>query len=163
MVKILGAVMTGAACGCFGFKLSLSMKTRVKSLADIAASLEMLESEISFSVNKLKKAFARADRNGLFTSAADNMEENGIDRAWTEAVDKNKSRLCLTSADSDILLMLGKNIGRTDAEDQIKNIKYIKAMVKEREKQAQSDYDRFGKLYRSGGVLIGLMIIIILI
>ena len=57
----------------------------------------------------------------------------------------------------------GKNIGKTDADDQIKNIKYIKTMIKEQEKQASGEYSRFGKLYRSGGVLVGLMIVIILI
>lgn len=35
-------------------------------------------------------------------------------------------------------MTLGKNIGRTDTDDQIKNIKYIKSMIAEQEKQAQS-------------------------
>ena len=81
MVKVIGAVMTGFACGYFGFRLSMALKTRVKSLADIRTSLEMLESEINFSVNKLKKAFMRVDRNGLFTAAAEAMEEKGAKTA----------------------------------------------------------------------------------
>lgn len=163
MVRILGAVMVGAACGYFGFRMSLSLKKRTKSLADIAASLEMLESEINFGANKLKKAFMRVDRNGLFTAAAQGIEEKGIKNAWSDAVNMSKTSLCLTDADSDILLMLGKNIGKTDTEDQIKNIKYIKTMINGQEKQAVSEYDRFGKLYRSGGILVGLMLVIILI
>lgn len=163
MVKIIGAVMTGFACGYLGFRMNMTLKIRVKSLADIAASLEMLESEINFSVNKLKKAFFRIDRNGFFTSAAEYMEENGIKKAWEKAVNENKSRLCLTDADCEILLTLGSSIGRTDTEDQLKNIGYAKTMITMQEKQAQSDYGRMGKLYRSGGILAGLMLVIILI
>ena len=100
MVKVIGAVRTGFACGYFGFRLSMTVKTRVISLSD---------------------------------------------------------------ADSDILLMLGKNIGKTDTDDQLKNIRYIKTMIGEQEKQAQGEYSRFGKLYQSGGVLVGLMLVIILI
>ncbi|MCI8403565.1 MAG: hypothetical protein HFE49_01550 [Clostridia bacterium] len=163
MVKIFGAVMTGFACGYFGFRMSMTLKTRLKNLGDIAASLEMLESEIVFSVNKLKKAFLSIDRNGLFTLAAEDMEDKGIGKAWAAAVNGIKSRLCLTEADSDILLMLGRSIGKTDTDDQIKNIKYIKSLIKEQEKQAREEYGRFGRIYRSGGVLAGLMLIILLI
>ncbi len=163
MVKVIGAVMTGFACGYFGFRLSMALRTRAKSLADIRTSLEMLESEINFSVNKLKKAFIRADRNGLFAAAAEGMEDKGIKIAWRDAVYASKSKLCLSDADNDILLMLGKNIGKTDTDDQLKNIRYIKTMIGEQEKQAQGEYSRFGRLYSSGGVLVGLMLVIILI
>lgn len=163
MVKVIGAIMTGFACGYFGFRLSMTLRTRAKSLADIRTSLEMLESEINFSVNKLKKAFMRVDRNGIFTAAAETMEEKGVKSAWNDAVGASKGKLCLSDADCDILLMLGKNIGKTDTDDQLKNIRYIKSMIGEQEKQAQSEYNRFGKLYSSGGVLVGLMLVIILI
>lgn len=163
MVKIFGAVMTGFACGYFGFRMSMTLKTRLKSLSDIAVSLEMLESEIAFSINKLKKAFVRIDRNGLFTLASNVMEEKGAGKAWSEAVNNTREKLCLTEADSDILLMLGKSIGKSDTEDQIKNIRYVKNLIKDQEKQAGEEYSRFGKLYRSGGVLVGLMLIILLI
>ena len=73
------------------------------------------------------------------------------------------TKLSLKDADKDILMTLGKNIGRTDTDDQIKNIKYIKSMIAEQEKQAQSEYSCFGKMYRNGGVLVGLLIVIMLI
>ena len=50
MVKILGAIMTGFACGYLGFKISFAMKIRAESLNNIITSLEMLESEIHLCV-----------------------------------------------------------------------------------------------------------------
>ena len=163
MVKILGAIMTGFACGYLGLKISYAMKIRAESLNNIITSLEMLESEINFSMNKLKQAFIRVDKCGLFKFAAENMDEKGVKTAWTNAVNECSTKLALKDADKDILMTLGKNIGRTDTDDQIKNIKYIKSMIAEQEKQAQSEYRHFGKMYRNGGVLVGLLIVIMLI
>ena len=163
MIKVIGAVMTGFACAYFGIRLSASMKTRAQSLSDIRASLELLESEINFSVNKLKNAFIRIDRNGLFTLAAKNINENGAKKSGEDAVSAMQSKLCLSGADVDVLKMFGQNIGKTDADDQLKNIRYIKTLISEQEKQAIAEYGRFGKLYRSGGVLAGLLVVIILI
>lgn len=163
MVKLMGAVMTGFACAYFGFKLSLSLKKRIASLTDICTSLEMLESEISFTADKLKRAFLRVDRNGLFTSAAEEIEDKGIKKAWNNAVSKSQKRLCLTDADCNAVCMLGETIGKTDLDNQIKHIKYVKSAVMSQRDGAQAEYNRFGRVYRSGGVLIGLMIIIVLL
>lgn len=163
MVKIIGASMTAFAFGYLGFNISMSLKNRMTSLFDIVFSLEMLESEINFSVNKLKKAFERADRNGLFKSAAENIDSKGIKKAWQNSVEEHSDRLCLTNSDKDILIMLGNNLGMTDTDDQIKNIKYIKTMLTAQAKQAESEYNRLGKMYRSGGILCGLMAVIILV
>lgn len=163
MVKILGAIMIGFACGYLGLKISFSMKKRAESLNYIITSLEMLESEINFSMNKLKQSFIRVDKCGIFKVAAENLDEKGIKTAWENAVKECSTELSLKEADTEILMTLGKNIGRTDTDNQIKNIKYIKSMIAEQEKQAQSEYRRFGKMYRNGGVLVGLMLVVILL
>ena len=103
------------------------------------------------------------DPHRVQVATAENMDEKGVKTAWTNAVNECSTKLSLKDADKDILMTLGKNIGRTDTDDQIKNIKYIKSMIAEQEKQAQSEYSRFGKMYRNGGVLVGLLIVIMLI
>ena len=163
MVKILGAVMTGFACGYLGFKISFAMKIRAESLNNIITSLEMLESEINFSMNKLKQAFMRVDKCGLFKFAAENMDEKGVKTAWTNAVNECSTKLSLKDADKDILMTLGKNIGRTDTDDQIKNIQYIPRRSAEPENPPPRDSRRVGNMYRPGGVLVGLLIVIMLI
>lgn len=163
MIKLMGAVMVGASCGYFGFRMSMSLKRRMENLSDIAVSLELLESEISFGQSRLTRAFERVDRNGLFKSAASRIEELGINKAWRAAVEENRTKMCLTDSDADTLLMLGKNLGKTDTDDQLKHIKYIKTIIEGLSREAREEYKRLGKMYRSGGVLAGLMLIIILI
>lgn len=90
--------MTGFACGYLGFKISFAMKIRAESLNNIITSLEMLESEINFSMNKLKQAFMRVDKCGLFKFAAENMDEKGVKTAWTNAVNECSTKLSLKDA-----------------------------------------------------------------
>lgn len=163
MIKLMGAVMVGASCGYFGFRMSMSLKRRMENLSDIAVSLELLESEISFGQSRLTRAFERVDRNGLFKLAASRIEELGINKAWRAAVEESRTKMCLTDSDADTLLMLGKNLGKTDTDDQLKHIKYIKKIIEGLSREAREEYKRLGKMYRSGGVLAGLMLIIILI
>lgn len=162
MVKLIGAVMTGFACGYFGFRLRMTLKTRMVSLANIVTSLETLESEINFSVNKLKKALVRADTNGLFALAAEKTDALGAEKAWSEAVREMSGKLCLTGADCDALNLLGRSLGKTDRGDQIKNIRYVKSLADAQRRAAETEYAKYGKLYSSGGVLVGAFIVIAL-
>ena len=163
MVKLIGAVMTGFACGYFGFRLRMNLKTRLVSLTNILTSLEALESEISFSVNKLKKALKRADTNGLFALAAEKTEKMGAEKAWKEAVREMAGKLCLCGADCDALNLLAASLGKTDCGDQIKNIRYVKSLVTAQRSQAETEYTKYGKLYSSGGLLVGAFVVIVLI
>ena len=71
-------------------------------------------------------------------------------------------KLCLTSADCDALNLLGKSLGKTDRSDQIKNIRYVKSLADAQRRTAETEYAKYGKLYSSGGVLVGAFIVIAL-
>ena len=163
MVKLLGAVMTGGACAYLGIRIRMTLRTREKTLAALITSLEMLESEISFSVNRLKKALKSSDRTGIFTLAADKIGEMTAGEALAFAVESGKTRLCLTGADCEAILTLAPTLGKTDCAEQIKSIRYVKSLISQLHKTAQSDSARLGKLYALGGVLVGLFIVIVLI
>lgn len=162
MVKTAGAVMAGFACAYFGFKQRLTLKKRAVSLMDIHTSLEALENEISFSVNRLAKAFIAADRNGIFTLAAENIESLGAGAAWIKAVRDMQDKLCLTDADCGALLELAQGLGKTDREGQIKNIRYVKSLVAAQQAAAETEYSRRAKLLSGGGMLIGAAVVIVL-
>lgn len=162
MMGVIGAVMSGAACGYFGIRMRLNLKTRCQSLSDIYESLEALEGEIRFGMNRLKRAFEIADRNGLFLEAAANIECDGARRAWSDAVMSMQDRLRLADADVSALLSLGSSIGKTDSEGQITSIRYVKSLIASQLEAAKEDYGRRAKLYSSGGFLIGALVVLAL-
>lgn len=128
-IRIIGAVMIFSVSTYLGFSFADRLKKRYVYLRNILTSLNLLETEIGFGVSKLKQAFLTidksADTRGLFKTAADNLEDVGIKQAWRGAVYEKRQELYLTDADADALNALGAQLGMTDVENQIKNIKYV--------------------------------------
>lgn len=166
-MKIIGAVMVFAVCAYSGFALSSRLRKRRTYLQNMCQALNLLETEISFGGSRLKQAFIKIDRaidtRGLFKSAADLLEELGIKRAWKEAVLEKSGELRLNGEDADALALLGERLGMTDTADQVKNIVYTRRRIEGCLSAAEGEYDKLGRLYRSGGILTGLFLVLILI
>lgn len=165
LLKLIGAIMICAACTYMGIRKSNELRGRYKSLKNIETALGYLETEISFSSNDLKHAFMNIDKNadtkGLFRDASEKIEEFGIKKAWAYAV--MKSTMPLLNADRELILMLSAKLGMTDTKNQLKHIGYIKELVNAQSVSAENEYNRLGRIYRGGGVLAGIFIILIIV
>lgn len=165
-MKLIGAVIIFAVCAYAGFAFSDRMKKRCVYLMNICEALNLLETEITFRGSRLKQAFIKIDKasdtRGLFKTAADNMESKGIKRAWREAAKEKSGELRFNETDTEALALLGERLGMTDTEDQIKNIIYARKRLEDNLKGAKEEYAKLGRLYRSGGILAGLFLILIL-
>lgn len=165
LIKLIGASIIFTACTYGGLRKSGDLKARYDALCGIAAALLQLETEISFCANDLKRAFLNIDKNtrthGLFRDAAEHLEEYGIKKAWAYAVMKNPAPM--TDDDRELVLMLASKLGMTDTKNQLKHIGFMKELVNARSAAAKNEYDRLGKIYRSGGLLAGLFIILVII
>lgn len=165
MLKIAGAVMICAACTYMGLKKSTELKNREKSLKSIHTALGHLETEIGFTANNLKRAFLNIEKSaelkGLFADAAERIENFGIKKAWTYAV--MNSKLTLLESDRELLLMLGTRLGMTDTKNQLKHIGYMRELISAQAGSAEAEYRRLGSIYRGGGVLLGLFIVLLIV
>lgn len=163
MITLFGGVMIFFACLYMGLKLRHGLYRRNKSLKEIISSLEALEGEIGFGQNKLKKALVAADKNGMFTFAADNIEDYGVYKAIKKAVDKYRLKLCLREADTEPICNLALTLGKGDGNEELKNITYAKKLLRGQQRDAEENCHRLGKLYGVGGALIGALIVLLLI
>lgn len=165
-IKILGAVMIFSSGVILGYGKAYVLAQRERSLININSAFGILESEIVFSQNKLKTAFERIAQisscGRLFLSAAEKMEESSACDAWIYATEKEKHSLCLTQKDAEILKMLANELGRSDKEQQIKNIRHVSALLKAAAEEAHNEYAISAKMYRSGGICVGLFLAVLL-
>lgn len=165
-MKLIGAVIIFAVCVYAGFSMSDRLKKRCVYLKNICEALNLLETEINFGKSRLKQAFMKIDKScdtrGLFKTAADSMEETGIKKAWRHAVEDKQAELRFGDDDAHTLALLGERLGMTDTEDQIKNIVYTRRRLEGSLTRAEEEYTKFGRLYRNGGILAGLFLILIL-
>ena len=133
---------------------------------NIRTALTALESEIVFSSYYLKHALLNIEKicecGGFFAEAAENIEEMGVAKAWKKAVLDSRKNLGLKESDAEILVGFGENLGRTDREQQTKNIKHLQVLLERAQHEADEDYQRSARLYRSMGILGGIFIAVIL-
>lgn len=166
-MRLAGAAAVFASCAVMGFSLSDRLKKRVGYLGNIIEALSLLETEIAFGRSRVKEAFLRVDAacdtRRLFKAAAEKMEKDGIKKAWRGAVEEKRDELRLTDADAEAVMSLGERLGMTDTENQIKNIRYVKGRLEPLLKEAEGEYGQAGRLYRGGGILAGLFLILILL
>lgn len=163
MLRIIGAAMIIFAGSMIGFLKSDRLKKREECIDRIISGLNLLETDISYGKTDLYGALfaiGEAHNIGMFKTMAKNLSKDGIKGATRLALEKEEF---LLQRDKAPIFTLGDNLGQTDSKTQSGAIKRAVLSLSEGKKNAQEEYARLGKLYRSCGVLGGILGAIILI
>ena len=163
MHRIVGAAMIILAGSLLGFLKADSLKRRVQNINRIISGLNLLETEISYERKNLKPVlFSIGERLRIdfFKRMSEEIDKNGIRKALKIALSEEED---LLEEDKATILDLGENLGMTDRDSQVIAIKRAVSGLCEAKKQAETEYERLGRLYRSTGVLGGILVAIILI
>lgn len=164
--KLFGAVLiilSAALCGIFYSQLPMR---RYKNLIAVASCLEILENEIDFSADAIDEIFNRISRltgiDCIFKTAADMGREISAGERWKRAVERDREALCLKKEDCEIIKLLAAELGTTGKDGQIKSIRHVRALLDKQIIEAEEDYKKSAKLYRSLGIAGGIFIAILL-
>lgn len=164
MNKFIGAFMVAIVCTYFGFSQSDRLKKRKDFLAAFLNALSFLETEICFGRYDLKSIFKRIDDKklfGLYTDCAEYISKLGIKKAWKNSV--NSVSGYLKPSDADAVLSLAAELGMSDVEGQKNAIKRTSQLITQCADNAEEEYARLGRVYRSCGVLAGIFVMIIFV
>ncbi len=168
--KLIGSVLIVLATTLIGFSYATALEKRRRSLVDFQTALTMLESEITFAASPLDVAFDRISKNiaspvGAFFSELVSKtvsQELPLQKIWTDTLDSHVKQLNLTQPDMQILLAFAAQMGKTDRENQIKNICHTLAQLKTQTELAGQVCNKNKRMYQSFGVLSGILIAILL-
>ncbi len=161
-MRLIGAVLIFAAIAWCGMRASLALKQRREFLEGFITALELLKSEIAFSVSDLKSAFENvAGISGarIFMLLAEYVEGEGINSACEKAVEISR----LTGEEAQLISLLASKLGKTDVQGQLRHIEYVAGIANELRKKALQNYEKSGVLYRRGAILIGIFAVLLLI
>ncbi|MCK9267184.1 MAG: sporulation protein, partial [Alkaliphilus sp.] len=86
-----------------------------------------------------------------------------FDEIWYSAVTQEAGHTCLNGEDIDLLLSLGKNLGISNCEDQMKHIRLIREEFKRHYELALIEQNKNTKLFKNLGFLLGMTIVIIVL
>lgn len=149
-----------------GFFKSKKFSNRVKNLKDFKSSLNVFRSKIEFTYEPIKDIFLEIskvvyqDNENIFKSFCESQEKD-VSVAWNEAV--QNSKLDLKQDDKDVFILLGKMLGKTDKTGQISQIDLVDNFLDKQISDSEEEKRKNEKLYKTLGVISGLVIAIILV
>lgn len=172
MIKLLGAVLILFAGTMIGFQQAARFVERPRQLRQLSHSLQRLETEIGFGHTPLPEALERtADAASepiasLLREAAAGIwktEELSFRESWEQAVELHWGATSMRNNEKQVLLRLGSTLGISDKEDQKKHLRLALNQLKAEEDAAREDQSRYEKMWKSLGILIAVLIVILMV
>ena len=151
-----------------GIIIAEQYKKRVDELKEIKKAFNILENKIRYTCEPIPDIFLEISKSinnnvsEIFKHSATQMLNNeNSNIAWINATSNSKTSL--KNEDLEVIKGLGKLLGKTDVEGQISQIKLTNTFLEEQIENAETEYLKNAKLYKTLGVVGGIALVIILI
>ena len=171
-LKLIGAVIIICGCGYTGLKIAADYQKRADTLRMLQNGLNLLETEISYSLTPLPLALQRVgdklnrETRVIFTRAAEIMQAKdgcAVSEAWEAGIKTLAGSVPVSAEEMSILEHFGKGLGKSAREEQIKNIALAREQLRMAEKNAIAALEKNKKMYQYTGFCFGLVIVLLLV
>lgn len=168
-VLCLFIILAGVGIGQLKAK---SYDNRVYHLQELITTLKVLESEMKYRLDPLPNLFLRVSKiksgmSGALLETAGMLLKNQAGRdlpdCWLEAVETAYLESALNKEDKRIIADLGIELGKTDMESQSSMFLRTFSLLEAQAVEAAEEKKTKGKMYKSLGSAIGVLIVILLI
>lgn len=146
-----------------------SLKSREEILTDMITFLKMTKNEMMYMLNSLPVAYEMS-RQRLTTILKDaigaivvDMHEYGLNKIDISIQENINDIKSLEAYDKDIIISTLKNLGRSDLESQSNIIENAITILEKQIKEANDVKIKNSKVYKTVGVITGLIIVVIFI
>jgi stage III sporulation protein AB len=171
MLKLFGAMMILLAATLFGFYQAQQFSRRPKQIADLVRALQRLETEMAYAMTPLPQALMQiaytcpAPVGLLFRYAAEELKiaaGRTVQHIWGEAIAMHWKHTSLKVGEQDIVRQLGSTLGLSDSNDQVKHIRLAIHQLQGEQDTAVEERKRYEGMWRSLGLLMGALIVILM-
>jgi len=169
--SIVGAVVILVSCTALGFYFAAQEKFRVHDLQEFKKALMILSSEIEHMRTPLPLACANIAKRtndpvsalfGQFSDLLSNETGETAYQLWLQTLNGQKKRSYLAAEDWDALEGFGKTLGYLDKQMQQSAIACTVDYIDEKVTGLQTQSDKNSRMYRSLGVIGGLLLVVVL-
>lgn len=171
MLKFVGGVLIIGAATLLGFLQAAHYVRRPKQIRSLISALGRMETEITYALTPLPEAFASLSKqvaeplSSLFRLTSERLlSSNGASTRdiWHTCVKDVWTRTSMKQAEQEVVLQLGPVLGLTDRSDQIKHLRLAISQLQTEETESREEQRRYEKMWKSLGVLIGALIVILM-
>jgi len=162
-------LLSGIGAGLLKAK---TFDNRIYHLQDLVTTLKVLESEMKYRMDPLPELLIRVSsiKDGLGAELMEtagqllkNRVSNNMSDCWKEAIETVYRDSALNSEDIRIATDLGIELGKTDMENQTGMFQRTFSLLAAQTEEAIEEKKTKGRMYKSLGSAIGVLIVILLI
>ena len=149
-----------------GLVISKTYENRVVELKEFKNILNIMKTKIKFTYEPLAEIFKQIANNNdtnvekIFGQMANQITYYQTREVWENCI--QDADISINQEDKDILKRLGKLLGQTDVEGQVSEIEVTQNFLNMQIEKAEEDKKKNQKMYKTLGVTIGLIFVIIL-
>lgn len=150
-----------------GILISKMYENRVKELRQFKNILNIIKTKIKFTYEPLAEIFNQISQEKsskieeIFENMTYKLAFENVKYSWMDAI--QEADISITQEDKDILKELGKVLGQTDADSQVNEIEVTESFLNIQIEKAEAARKKNQKMYKTLGVVVGLVFVIILI
>ncbi|MBR0596640.1 stage III sporulation protein AB [Sinanaerobacter chloroacetimidivorans] len=172
MVKIILCILIIIAGIAAGHLKARTYENRVLHLQDLITTIKILESEMKYRLDPLPEIFIKI--SGMKISLAGRLFEttsrllredfaHDFANCWNQAVELVYKDSSLTRADKQVLSDLGIELGKTDMGSQYSLFSRAYTLLDAQVAEAAEEKRTKGKMYKSLGTAVGVLVVILLV
>ena len=171
ILRIAGALAVVFGCAGLGFYFSAKEGFRIGELLELKKALFILSSEIDYMRAPLHTACANIAKRtewtigalfSRFSALLAGGEGDTAYRQWAAAIDSIKDKTFMAEEDLFVLDGFGKTLGYLDKHMQQNAIDYATGYIDEKVATLQAQGSKSKRMYRSLGIIGGLLITVVL-
>ena len=168
-IKIIISIVILFITSYIGIEMAGALKSREEILTDMITFLRLVQNEMMYMLNSLPIAFEMSrqrlntELKNVLGAISLDMSEFGVEKIDASITNNVNSIKCLNDYDKEIIISTLKNLGRSDLESQYNIIENGITIINKQIKEANEIKNKNSKVYKTIGVITGLMIVIIFI
>lgn len=169
-MKWIGALILICTTTWIGFDMSNRLGDRTKQIRQFILSLQMIEAEVVYSQLTLQDIFHTVSNKTAYpinefyrqmTHKLSDVVTDFLD-VWDEALNRLMKVSALKKNEQEIIKQFGRSLGQHSSLQQQKHITLAIHHLERELDEALEQRDKYEKMMRSLGVLIGIFIVLIL-
>ena len=155
-----------AISNAIGFFIAKSYQNRVVELKEFKNILNIMKTKIKFTYEPLAEIFKQISKDNesevekIFGQMANQITYYQAKDVWENCI--QDADISIKQEDKDVLKKLGKLLGQTDIEGQISEIEVIENFLDMQIENAEEERKKNQKMYKTLGIVAGLVFVIIL-
>lgn len=149
-----------------GLIISKIYENRVNELKEFKNVLNIMKTKIKFTYEPLGEIFKQISKDNstsiekIFGKMSNQISFKQANEVWTNCI--QEADISINQEDKDVLKKLGKLLGQTDVEGQVSEIEVTQSFLDMQIEKAEEEKRKNQKMYKTLGIVIGLVFVIIL-